>query len=521
MSNDERSTFEAAGQSLFAELSHYELHPPSIRLLPRAFCRRHGLVVLGRVDCKDDGPVSVGAIHPEEAVALDTAARMLGRPIELVRLNRYEIDRALRVGFEGPSSEAAEEGMHVVDLAARPARPLAEPRDLVDELLRGAIEAGASDIHLETFFADVDVRYRVDGILHQVYTDVSPDNVAGVISRIKVMASLDIAERRRPQDGRFRCLFKDGDRYAAVDFRVSVIPSPSNEDVVLRVLDSSQGLRSVEQLGMAPDVRETLLRLLENPEGLLVVTAPTSGGKTTTLYAALSEIADGARKIVTAEDPVEYCIDRINQKQVSEQMPWPVLLRALLRHNPDVIFFGEIRDLETASTALTAAATGHLVLGTLHTSDAVGAVVRLRGLGVENTDIAASLVGVLGQRLVRSVCASCAARVTPTLEQQRLFGPLIEGMELRAGSGCPECRQTGYRGRTGVYELLVVDEQLQDLIGDGAHRLDLRRHAAAQGFRTMTHDALAKAGAGLTTLDEIVRVVPYRQIVAVRADAEG
>lgn len=504
----------------FAELSQFTLDPPSIRLIPRAFARRNALAVLGAVDPKAKTPVRLGAAYPEREDALREAAELLARPVEVVRLNLYEIDAVLRVGYDGPAAARQDRDLRVIPLQM--AQPSAEASAvlLVDHLLAGAVRLGASDIHLETYPEDVDLRYRVDGILQQVYTHASPQNIAEIVSRIKILAELDIAEKRRPQDGRFRIILTEGTRHFPVDFRVSVVPSPAGEDVVLRVLDPNQGLLTVHELGMAPAMEETFSRMLNNPEGLLLVTGPTSSGKTTTLYSALSQISDQARKIITAEDPIEYFLDRINQKQVTEQMSYSQLLRAMLRQNPDVVLVGELRDLESASMALDAAATGHLVLGTLHTSDAIGVVTRLRGIGVDDADQASALLGAVGQRLVRRLCPSCRAPAEVDEAGRRLFGALLEGRTFFTSYGCKACRNTGYKGRVGIYELLMVDEALQDQIAQGAPRHEIRQWCAEQGYRTMTHDALDKAAAGVTSLAELVRVLPYRQISLTRQDLE-
>ncbi len=503
----------------FAELSHFQLDPPSIRLLPRVWARRNAVVVLGVVDPRGTDAVVVGALHPENDAVMAEVAAMLARPVEVVRLNLYEIDRALHVGYE-PSTRASVGEARRVMLNLPPAQADADASQIIDAMLAEAVRLGASDLHFEVYGDDVDLRYRIDGILHEMFTHASPRSAPEIVSRIKVLSELDIAEKRRPQDGRFRVVFVDGDRFRPVDFRVSVLPGPAGEDVVLRVLDPNQGLLSVRELGMAPEVEEEFVRLLANPEGLVLVTGPTGCGKTTTLYSALAHMSDQHRKIMTAEDPIEYTLDRINQKQVTPQMSFGDLLRALLRQNPDAMLFGELRDLDSASTAVNASATGHLVMGTLHTSDALGVIVRLRGIGLEDADIAASLIGAVGQRLVRRICPACTAPDEPTEAQRRLLGSLLNGRAFQKGRGCERCRGSGYKGRVGVYELLLIDEVLQDAIADGAARHDLRQLLARRGFRTMTHDALDKAAQGLTTLDELVRVIPYRQIALTRQDAE-
>ncbi|RYZ40717.1 MAG: type II/IV secretion system protein [Myxococcaceae bacterium] len=499
----------------FSELSQFTLDRESLRLLPESFCRRLGVAVMGKVDAgQEQAPVTVAMLHPDDLSVRYRIADFLRRPVQPVRLNRYEIDAALEVGFGA--------GPHLtVDVVLRPGTPLSDkptPVELVNHVLTRAVEQNASDIHLESYPDDVDLRYRIDGILHQAYTDISPDTLPEVVGRIKVMAGLDISERRRPQDGRLRALYQAEAGSKSVDFRVSVVPSPSGEDVVIRLLDATVGLVPVERLGMTPEVQATVLRLLGNPEGLVLVTGPTGSGKTTTLYAALARLNDGRKKIITAEDPIEYVVPKVNQKQVSTQMPHLTLLRALLRQDPNVMLVGEIRDLETGSTALMAASTGHVVLGTLHTADAIGTVSRLRGLKLEDGDIAEALLAVLAQRLVRRICPECSAPATPTPEQVALLGPLLDGVQPRAGRGCEACRHTGFKGRVGLFELLVVDPDLQLLIATGAPVVQLRRHAMSRGFRTLVQDALEKVGAGVTTLHELTRVVPYRYLVTAREE---
>jgi type II secretory ATPase GspE/PulE/Tfp pilus assembly ATPase PilB-like protein len=498
----------------FSELAQHALDRASIRLLPEPFCRRNHVVVLGKVDrAASHEPVTLGMLMPEDQATQLHIADFLQRPVRVVRLNRYEIKSALEAGFGAGVAVTAD-----LVIRPRPRSPQPDAVELVDRMLLDAVARKASDIHVETYAEDVDLRFRVDGILHQVYTDISPANVDEVVSRIKVLAQLDIAERRRPQDGRIRALIDPDGVQKVIDFRISVVPSPWGEDVVIRLLDASLGLLPVRRLGMSADAEALFLQLMTNPEGLVLVTGPTGSGKTTTLYAALAQLNDGRRKIITAEDPIEYFVPKVNQKQVSEQLTHPVLLRALLRQDPNVMLVGELRDRETGSMALNAAATGHLVLGTLHTADAVGTVARLRGLGLDDTEIADALLAVLAQRLVRRVCASCSRPCAATPEQIALLGPLLDGVELREGQGCDECQHTGYRGRVGIYELLLADPGLQDLIVAGAHGVKLRAHARARGFHTLVEDALVKIAAGATTVDELVRVVPYRHIVAAREE---
>ncbi|NMO21039.1 type II/IV secretion system protein [Pyxidicoccus fallax] len=502
----------------FSELAQFTLDRASLRLLPESFCRRNKVAVLGKVDpAAEATPVTVGMVQPDNRVILELISDFLRRPLTPVRLNHYEVESALEVGFgAGPRVTA--------DLTLKAHVPLSSAPsavELVDHVLATAVELKASDIHVEGYFDDVDLRYRIDGILHQSYTDIDPRSLPEVVSRIKLLAGLDITERRRPQDGRFRALLEGTEGRKLVDFRVSVVPSPVGEDVVIRILDSDVGLVPVEKLGMSPALQATFLQLLSNPEGLVLVTGPTGSGKTTTLYSALARLNDGRRKIITAEDPIEYYVPKVNQKQVTQQMPHMTLLRAMLRQDPNVMLVGEVRDLETGSMALTAAATGHVVLGTLHTADAVGAVARLRGLKLDDVDIGDSLLAVLAQRLVRRICEKCVEPVPPTPEQEALLGELLRGVQPHVGRGCEACHHTGYRGRSGIFELMVVDPDLQDLISRGEPTGALRRHARQHGLRTLVEDALDKVSAKTTTLAELVRVIPYRHILTARDELAG
>ena len=500
----------------FAELGQFALDPSTVRRLPRPFCEEHEVVALSAAGGGPNDPVTVALADPGDRLLLRRVADLLERPLRPVRLNRFEIARALDLGWGRPASDLERHLLYPRVLDVDAGAP-----ELVDHLLLTALDRGASDIHIECYREDVDLRLRVDGILHQVFTDLSPDNVRQVVRRIKVLAELDLVERRRPQDGRLTVqrVAADGSAGEQIDLRVSIVPGPAGEDVVIRVLSGEVGLLTLGDLGLDEAMAATLERLLANPEGLVLVTGPTGSGKTTTLYAALARLNDGRRKIVTAEDPIEYLVPKVNQKQVSTRVGMHALLRALLRHDPDVMLVGEIRDRETGSTALAAAATGHLVLGTLHTADAVGAVSRLRGLELDDLDIADALLAVLAQRLVRRLCPACRRPEPPQAAHAELFGALLDGVAPQAGAGCPACRHTGYRGRVGLFELLLVDPGQQARIAARAPTLELRDAAAANGHVGLVADGLAKVAAGLTSLDELVRVLPYRQVVTAREAA--
>ncbi len=496
----------------FTELSHFTVHPPSVQLLPLVFSERRRVVVLGEIDIGATDAIHVGMLDPQDTATIHLLHERWMREIIPVHLTDWEISIALDEGYGGRGDLG--DG-HIVD-SNKPGVVHDSPvPDLIDDLLLRAVATGASDIHVECYPRDVDVRFRIDGVLHQLPTPISPSNVAEVVSRIKVLAKLNIAEHRVPQDGRFRIVVTDGMRRDRVDFRVSTLPGPGGEDAVLRVLNAKTGLLPIEKLGMLPDHADTFERIIKNPEGAVFVTGPTGSGKTTTLYSALTRVNDGRRKILTAEDPIEYQLDKVNQKQVGPNLTMARLARTFLRQDPDVILVGEVRDAETAVMVNKAAATGHLVLTTLHTGDSFGVVPRLETLGLERDQIAENLLAAVSQRLVRRICPDCAEEAKPSPEAARVLSTLIRGQRFQKGRGCEHCYDTGYRGRTGLYEILVVDEALQDAISHGESITSLRLQAREQGFRTLVEDGLSKARDGLTSLDEILRVLPYRQIKGV------
>jgi len=500
----------------FVELSHFDLDADSIRLLPLGFCAHNGCVVLGEVAPGDLTPVTLGMVEPHEAGVVEALAHRWGRPVQPVPLNRYEVDRALDVGYPGTRDI---EGLPVLDLRAEPPGAGASATELLADALMHAVAKMASDLHIESYPDDVDVRIRVDGMLQQLTTRISPSNLSGVVGRVKALASLDLAERRAPQDGRFRAVVVDGTHRSMRDFRVSILPGPCGEDVVLRVLDTVSGLRPVTKLGLDQDDTATLVGLLDNPEGLILVTGPTGSGKTTTLYSALTELQGTARKVLTAEDPIEYWLPKINQKQVGPKADLATLTRAFLRQDPDVILVGEIRDDATATAAARAASTGHLVLSTLHAGDPVGSIVRLQGLGLADDVIAETLLAVVSQRLARRNCDDCARPAFLTEVQEQVLGPLAEGLDAKRGVGCELCRGDGYVGRIGLFEVAVLGPAMQDLICAGASPRELRSHLRRSGHRALLDDGLAKVRAGLTSVDELLRVVP-RRLVTARVEAE-
>jgi type II secretory ATPase GspE/PulE/Tfp pilus assembly ATPase PilB-like protein len=503
-------------QPEFTELSQFDIDPRSVRMLEREYCLENDVVILGTVARElrePPEPVTVGMLDPSRRALVHAVSKMLGRPVKAVRLNAWEIRHALDQGH-GVAEESH------LRLTLRPVRGISFERDgeipdLLDEILGQAVDLGASDVHIETYEDDVDVRFRVDGVLRQVATSLARDNIQAAVSRLKVLSGLDVAERRKAQDGRIQATFQSGrDEQRNVDFRLSVVPGPFGEDAVLRILDSAAPL-PLEKLGLGEEELATFERLIGNPEGLILVTGPTGSGKTTSLYAALHRINTPENKILTVEDPIEYQFEKTNQKQVSSNMGFADYARAFMRQNPDIILIGEIRDEDTADAAIRAAQTGHLVLSTLHTTDSVRTISRLLTLGMDPGLIAGCLLGAVSQRLVRKLCPECRVEEEPGSREARRLG-LGPGdgpfFRARPSPGCPTCGGRGYKGRLGIYELFVLDPELADLVADRAPIHQVRSMAIGKGMKTLLDDAVRKARTGVTSLEEIARTVPYRML---------
>jgi general secretion pathway protein E len=494
-------------------------------LLPYGYARRFGVLLRekdGRRElcCRDD--VSLSAVAEVQ--------RWLGGLPAIVRLDDGAFSAAMAITYEqqrGAAAEAADnlEGLDLASLADSlpETSDLLEQEDdapiirLINALFQEAIREDASDIHIETFERRLVVRMRVDGVLREVLTP-KRELAPLLVSRIKVMARLDIAEKRIPQDGRISLRLGGRD----VDVRVSTMPSSNGERVVLRLLDKQAGRLDLPQLGMPEATLAGIDELIHKPHGILLVTGPTGSGKTTTLYAGLTRINDRSRNIMTVEDPIEYYLDGIGQTQVNTKvdMSFARGLRAILRQDPDVVMIGEIRDLETAEIAVQASLTGHLVLSTLHTNTAVGAIARLRDMGVEPFLLSSSMVGIMAQRLVRVLCKNCRVPYTADHRECELLGadPAHPPEIYRAG-GCDDCNHGGYRGRTGIYELVIVDDSMRTLIHDQAAEHVLERHARKQ-TASIRADGRRNVLAGVTTLEEVLRVTREENVVATDLKAE-
>jgi general secretion pathway protein E len=477
--------------------------------LDYAFAKSNGVVLLS-----DDPPWRVGLRPGADAMALMEARRVLGAPFEVVELTPQAFDEALSQRY-AVSSEAARSIAESFDAdldaladSAGATADLLDSQDdapiirLINGLISEAISQSASDIHVEPAEHAVVVRLRIDGVLREILQ--APARLrTRLVSRIKVMARLDIAEKRLPQDGRISLTL--GGR--GVDVRVSTLPSRYGERVVLRLLDKDQGLRSLDALGMNEELLRRFKASLQTPNGIVLVTGPTGSGKTTTLYAALSLLNDRTRNILTVEDPVEYAIDGVGQTQVNAKigMTFAAGLRAILRQDPDVVMVGEIRDPETAQIAVQASLTGHLVFSTVHTNDAVAAITRLKDMGVEPYLLASTLRAIVAQRLVRRLCPSCRKPAVIGAQEAALLRSIgAEGASVYEGAGCPQCRGTGYVGRVGLYEFVVVDDDIRRMIHAGATEQEMSAHAF-QSSDALIRSGLRCAVAGVTSLSDVLR----------------
>ncbi|WP_443088989.1 type II secretion system ATPase GspE [Vibrio sp. 16] len=485
----------------------------TVRRLPFSFANRFKLVL----EPSERGAV-LYYIAPLAVPALLEVQRVAGQNITLEELTKEAFEHKLTQAYQRDSSEARQ---LMEDIGADNddffslAEDLPQDEDLLESeddapiiklinaMLGEAIKEGASDIHIETFEKSLAIRFRVDGVLRDV---LSPSRKLSplLVSRVKVMAKLDIAEKRVPQDGRIS--LRIGGR--AVDVRVSTMPSSHGERVVMRLLDKNATRLDLHSLGMTERNHDHFRTMIARPHGIILVTGPTGSGKSTTLYAGLQELNSNERNILTVEDPIEFDIDGIGQTQVNPKvdMTFARGLRAILRQDPDVVMVGEIRDLETAQIAVQASLTGHLVMSTLHTNTAVGAITRLRDMGIEPFLISSSLLGVLAQRLVRTLCSDCKEPYEADKETKKLFGlKKKEDLTLYRPCGCETCNYKGYRGRTGIHELLVVNEQVQELIHGEAGEQAIEK-AIREDVPSIREDGLSKVRNGITSLEEVMRV---------------
>ncbi|HDH96538.1 MAG TPA: type II secretion system protein GspE [Proteobacteria bacterium] len=467
-----------------------------------------------------EGDAIVAAVSdPLNHEAIEALRLLFGCPIKVFVTTPAEIIESINTVFDRAAASAEDMGEELESIDVDEADLNGEILDIIEmrgdeapiiryvnRLLHRAVKQRASDIHIEPFEDELSVRFRIDGVLYEV--EKRKKNLhAPIVSRIKIMAKLNIAEKRLPQDGRIRVKIAGKD----IDIRVSVIPTAHGERVAMRLLDRSRVLLQLEELGLGTDHLEMVNRLIHKSHGIILVTGPTGSGKTTTLYAALMKLNSPDKNILTVEDPIEYQIKGIGQMQVNPKinLTFANALRSFLRQDPDIILVGEIRDTETADLAIHASLTGHLVLSTLHTTDAPGAITRLLDMGVEPYLVSSSLIGVIAQRLVRVVCPHCRKPYRPLpkeLEELGITAEEVGDSPFYSAAGCDECMGTGYLGRTAIFEILLVTDPVRRLILDRADSTTIKREAIKQGMRTLRQDGARKVCQGITTAEEVLRV---------------
>ncbi len=515
----EEAALRAVGQEVgidFIDLGEAEVDLALLKNFPQKLIHRQSLFPIRR----DHGQLVVATSNPFDLYPLDEVSAATGFSVMPILATRNEIAKLIKkhlgVGSETvdgliAAAAADEDEVELLSDIETDGSELSEMAQeasvvrLVNEILLEAIELRASDVHIESQASGIAIRYRIDGMLQ---TQPVPPEInrfeSAIISRLKIMARLNIAEKRLPQDGRMKLKVAGRE----IDVRVSVIPMIHGEGIVMRILDKGAMKFDLRQIGMENDTYETFRKLIELPHGILLVTGPTGSGKTTTLYSALIEINTPDVKIVTTEDPVEYQLEGINQIQVHQKigLTFGHSLRSILRHDPDIVLVGEIRDLETAENAIQASLTGHLVFSTLHTNDAASAYTRLIDMGVEPFLVASTVEGVMSQRLVRRLCTHCKQKYEPAKDDvpldfpwDRKSGPIYKP------TGCRECRNTGYRGRMGIYELMVTTNDIRQMAHDRISSWKIMQESMKDGMRSLRQDAWCKVVGGLTSIDEVVR----------------
>ncbi|MGB6281584.1 MAG: ATPase, T2SS/T4P/T4SS family [Syntrophobacteria bacterium] len=496
----------------YVDLDNYALDPKVIELVPERIARAYLALPIFKIG----NALTVAMADPFNLIAVDDLRSRTGCEIETVISTEDKIEKCLDHYYRMDESitqliagVAEEEGEKTASKDPAVAAEIGEAPviKLANLIIQQAVRDGASDIHIEPGEHDVKVRYRIDGMLHEI-NKIPKTIQEAITSRFKVWAEVDVTEKRTAQDGRFFA-GSDGKR---VEVRLSTFPTIYGENLVMRILDPTATILELKSLGLPPAIFDSYIKLVKATQGMVLVTGPTGSGKSTTLYATLDTVRDPALNIITIEDPVEYRLEGIRQTQVNPQggVTFAAGLRAIVRQDPDVIMVGEIRDLETAQMAVRASLTGHVVFSTLHTNDAPGSITRLLDIGVEPFLISSGVTGVLAQRLARTVCRSCKEPYVPSEEDLEQFGiaERAKGRTFFRGRGCQGCRFSGYRGRVGIYELLLVTDAIRDLINQRSSDTDIRKAALKTGdLRTLYRDGLEKAAKGVTTLEEISRIV--------------
>jgi len=498
----------------YVRVDDYEIDQELLKLVPGQVAQMYKVFPLER---QNDGSILLAMVDPLNVHTLDDVSLLLNCQAKGAVANENDIYDLIEE-FYGGTEESVDdmlESLHEEDLDFQIDEDNFDDLErianeapiikLVNLILLQAIKDRASDLHVEPYQKSFRIRYRVDGTLHETVPPPKHLQLA-IISRLKVMAGMNIAERRLPQDGRIKLSMTDRE----IDLRVSSLPTVNGESIVMRILDKTMMMIGLEQIGMMPQDLEVFEKIVRKPHGIVLVTGPTGSGKTTTLYAALMKIYSPMLKMITTENPVEYQLEGLVQVNINERvgLTFAACLRSILRQDPDVIMVGEIRDLETASISIEAALTGHLVLSTLHTNDAPGAITRLIDMNVEPFLVTSTIEGVLAQRLVRTICTGCREVSHPTEEMLLELGvtpDMTEGVTFYQGKGCADCNYSGYRGRIGIFEILTVSEEIKNLILDRAPTSVIRRQARKEGMKTMREDGWEKIVRGITTVEEILR----------------
>ena len=478
----------------FLDLRDAKFHPDAVKLVPEPAARRLQAVPVSI----EDGVLTVAVADPRNVVALNELSFLSNARLKLLVMTESDIQKAIERVYINRDYGAEDQS----------AGPIVR---IVETIMQQATQEQASDIHIEPWEDLTRLRYRIDGSLVEI-NQIDKALHPGIVSRIKILADLDISERRLPQDGSIRYMM---DHTEPLDLRVSTIPTISGEKVVIRLLNQGGTLSTVDELGMDDRTSEIYQQLLKHPYGMLLVCGPTGSGKSTTLYIALRILNKPDRNIITIEDPVEYRVQGVNQVQINQRagVNFANILRSVVRQDPNIIMIGEVRDGDTADIAVRSALTGHLVLSTLHTNDAPGAVTRLIDMGVEPYLVASSVIGILSQRLVRRICEYCVEEyeVGPNHPHVLAMGLEPGHYKLRRGRGCSRCHNTGYRGRTGLFELMPLSEELRDLIVKVSPTNVIRRQAVAEGMGSLAQDGIRKVLAGITTVEEVLRVTLLNQ----------
>ncbi len=502
----------------YVDLDKISISERVIELMPESVARENVVLPLAL----DDNRLLVALSNPADIETLDKLRFILNRDIAISLAPRSKILEYINQLYgqvEGESADSilqefTDTAIDFTETEDDVTRAKSEATDessapivrLVNLMITEAVQLRASDIHIEPFEDRVRIRYRIDGILHE--RDTLPKRQSGaIISRVKILAKIDISERRRPQDGRIKVTVGEKE----LDLRVSIIPTNHGQSVVMRLLDKDNIKVGVRQLGFSEETFRQFNNLIRRPNGIILVTGPTGSGKTTTLYAALNQLNRPDRKIITAEDPVEYYLPGINQVEVKHSigLDFARIIRSMLRQAPNIILVGEMRDAETVSMGIQASLTGHLVFSTLHTNDAPSAVTRMVDMGVPGYLVASSVIAILAQRLVRTICPKCRARFTPpksVMEDAGLTEEQIASATFMKGKGCNSCQKTGYKGRLGIYELMLIDGRTREMIFKNASATHLRKNAINKGMKTLFKDGLLKVMKGVTTFDEVYRV---------------